>query len=47
MIFCFSPEADSDSIDLERSLLSPLAGTERLFLCKMKSGFWCQVKTAG
>ncbi|XP_064388695.1 mannose-1-phosphate guanyltransferase alpha-like [Halichondria panicea] len=41
------PEQARDTIDLERSLLSPLAGTGELFVYKMKTGFWCQVKNAG
>lgn len=40
------PEHARDSIDLERSVLAPLAGTGRLFVHKT-AGFWCQVKTAG
>jgi len=41
------PEPMRDSIDLERSLLAPLAGTGKLFVFKMTTGFWSQVKTAG
>ena len=42
-----SPEHRRDSIDLERSLLAPLAGTGQLFVFKMTTGFWSQVKNAG
>ena len=28
-------------------MLVPLAGTGKLYVCKMKDQFWCQVKTAG
>lgn len=41
------PEAARDCIDLERSVLAPLAGTGKLFVHRMSTGFWCQVKNAG
>lgn len=46
-VIMFSSQDDKDVIDLERSVLSPLAGTGKLFVYKMKDQFWCQVKTAG
>lgn len=49
LLLCFiiSPEAARDCIDLERSVLAPLAGTGKLFVHRMSTGFWCQVKNAG
>lgn len=41
------PEYARDCIDLERSVLIPLAQAGKLYVYKMTSGFWCQVKTAG
>ena len=44
----FSSSDDArDTIDLERSVLRPLAGTGNLFVYKMTTGFWSQVKNAG
>ncbi len=40
-------DSDRDAINMERNLLTVLAGTGKLFVCKMTSGFWSQVKTAG
>ena len=42
-----SPDDTKDVIDLERSVLAPLAGKGKLYVYKMTSQFWCQVKTAG
>ena len=46
VVLC-SPEYARDCIDLERSVLTPLAEAGKLYVYKMTSGFWCQVKTAG
>lgn len=42
-----SPDYARDRIDLDRSVLTPLSEAGKLYVYKMKSGFWCQVKTAG
>ena len=45
-----SRDAARDCIDLHRSVLTPLAGNGnggRLYVYKMNSGFWSQVKNAG
>ena len=45
-----SHDAARDCIDLHRSVLTPLAGNGnggKLYVYKMNSGFWSQVKNAG
>lgn len=49
MFFC-SRDAERDCIDLHRSVLTPLASIGnggKLYVYKMSSGFWTQVKNAG
>lgn len=49
-LFCSSQDAARDCIDLHRSVLTPLAANGnggKLYVFKMKSGFWTQVKNAG
>jgi mannose-1-phosphate guanylyltransferase len=49
-LLCSSHDAARDSIDLHRSVLTPLAGNGdggKLYVYKMNSGFWTQVKNAG
>ena len=45
-----SQDAARDCIDLQRGVLTPLAGNGnggKLYVYKMASGFWTQVKNAG